>query len=216
MEEKKTNKEGVSQDLVPVKEIKGGTVVLEDGSLVSVLLVTSLNFALKSAEEQMATIAAFRSFLNLLEFPVQISVQSRQLDIRPYIELLENRLKDQENELIRMQTVEYISFIKNFTDSVNIMDKSFFVVVSYTPALTLAGSGFSISSLFGSSPKKDPLMEQKSFEEAKSQLEQRTNLVISGLSRAGIRLARLGTEEVLEVLYKKFNPGDDQKPINLN
>ncbi len=197
-----------SQDFVPIKEIKGGTVVLEDETLVSVLLVKSLNFSLKSYEEQMSIISSFASFLNLLDFSIQICVQSRNLNIEPYIDLLEGRMKNQTNELIKMQTVEYISFIKNFTESVDIMDKNFYIVSSYKPfSAGQIGKNSFLSKIL---PKKEKKENKLLFEEAKSQLEQRTNLIISGMSRSGITMARLGTEEVLEVLYKMFNPGEQQ------
>ncbi len=200
---------GSSQDFVPIKEIKDGLVILDDGTLVAISLVSSVNLSLKSAEEQAATIAAFQSFLNILEFPVQISVQSRKLDIDPYLELLENRLKEQTNEIIKLQTIEYISFIKNFTDSINIMEKQFFLVVSYKPVLaTVDKKG--IFSLFGGKKNKDDgLSDKEIMEEARSQLEQRIGLLESGLSRTGVRIKRLDTEATLEVFYTIFNPGGD-------
>jgi len=207
--------ESNTQDFVPIKEIRGGTVILDDGSLNSILLVASLNFALKSYEEQMGTIAQFQNFLNSLEFSVQICIQSRKLDIRPYIATLEEKRRDQDNDLIKLQINEYMQFIQNFSDSVNIMDKKFFVVVSYTPpTLSTSSAGNPLSKLFGKSTDDEPTNDDL-FEEAKSQLEQRVDLVSSGISRAGLRLAPLGTEEAIEVLYRIFNPGESEKPISL-
>src|SRR4029078_2814365 len=112
-----------------------GVIVLKDGSLSSILLASSLNFALKSQDEQHAILLQFQYFLNSLDFSVQIFMQSRRLDIRPYIALLEGRYKEQTTDLMKLQTREYIEFIKNFTESVNIMTKSFFVVVPYLPSV---------------------------------------------------------------------------------
>ncbi len=211
MVEKNTVKKntGASQDFVPIKEIKDGLIVLDDGTLVSVSLVTSVNISLKSIQEQESTIAAFQAFINILEFPVQITIQSRKLDIGPYLELLESRLKDQTNEIIKLQTIEYISFIKNFTDSINIMDKQFFLVVSYRPVLVEASKS-GIFSLFSKKTKAESDMSSKAiFDEARSQLEQRVGLLNSGLSRTGVRIKRLDTEAALEVFYTIFNPGGD-------
>ena len=89
MENNKTTlKNDATQNLVPIREIRNGVVVLEDNSLVSVLMISSMNFELKSYDEQIATIKAFKSFLSLLEFPVQISIQSRIMDIEPYLQSL--------------------------------------------------------------------------------------------------------------------------------
>ncbi|MCD8495134.1 MAG: hypothetical protein LRY46_03495 [Candidatus Pacebacteria bacterium] len=123
-----------TQDFIPIREVRDGIVVLEDGGLRGVLLASSINIALKSAEEQQAVISQFQNFLNALDFSIQISVQSRRLDIRPYILLLEERYKEQKEELLRVQTREYIEFIQWLNDSVNIMDKSFFIVVPYAGA----------------------------------------------------------------------------------
>lgn len=207
--------ESNTQDFVPIKEIRGGTVILEDGSLNAILFVASLNFALKSYDEQIATIAQFQNFLNSLEFSVQICIQSRKLDIRPYIATLEEKRRDQDNDLIKMQINEYMQFIQNFSDSVNIMEKKFFVVVSYNPPTLSSSSSSNPINKFLKRNSGEEVTDDMLFEEAKSQLEQRVDLVASGISRTGLRLAPLGTEEAIEVLYRIFNPGESEKPISL-
>ncbi len=197
-----------TQDFVPIKEIKDGFVVLDDGTLVAISLVSSINIFLKSPEEQASVISSFQSFLNLLEFPVQISIQSRKLDIGPYIELLESKLKEQTNDIIKLQIIEYISFIKNFTDSVNIMDKQFFLVVSYKPAFGGNAPGKGLFSFFNKKVESD-LTEKDIFDEARTQLEQRVSLLEAGLTRTGVKMKRLDTEAVLEVFYSVYNPGGD-------
>src|SRR3989344_8776359 len=118
-----------TQEFVPIKEVRDGIVVLKDESMRAVLMASSMNFALKSAENQNAIIVQFQDFLNSLDFSIQIYVSSRRLDIRPYIALLEERYKEQVSELMKVQTREYVGFIKNFTETTNIMTKTFFVVV---------------------------------------------------------------------------------------
>lgn len=202
-----------TQDFVQIKEVRDGIIVLKDGSLKAILMTSSLNFALKSGDEQSSTLFQFQNFLNSLDFSIQIFVQSRNLDIRPYITLLEERYKAQVTELMRIQIREYIEFIKSFTENANIMTKSFFVIVSYSPALLSTKSGL-LGSIInrGKSTSSD---KNKSFEETRTQLEQRISVVEQGLSSTGIRVARLGTEEAIELLYKMFNPGDLEKPIPL-
>ena len=201
-------KQSATQDFVPIKEVRDGVVISKDNSLKAVLMVSSLNFSLKSSEEQNATIMQFQNFLNSVDFSIQIYVQSRRLDIRPYVSMMEERRKEQINDLIKIQTREYIDFIKNFTESVNIMSKNFFVIVSYSPSFVKGGI----------LKRKKDIKKEKSdnFEENRTQLEQRVGIIDQGLSSMGLRSARLGTEEIIELLYKIFNPGESEKPIQIN
>lgn len=206
-----------TQEFVPIQEIRDGVVVLKDGGLRAVILANSVNLSLKSYDEQRATIMQFQSFLNTLDFPIQISVQSRKLDIRPYLALLENRMKIQNEPLLKLQTAEYIEFIKNFTESVSIMTKNFFIVVPYTPQVFNYQKGIlSGLSLFSKKDKKGVELEkQLAFEEKRSQLEQRVGVIQQGLGRCGVKSAQLGTEEVVEMFYKVFNPGELEGKIKL-
>lgn len=202
-----------TQDFVPIKEVRDGIVVLKDGAMRGIVLASSLNFSLKSDDERNAIIMQFQDFVNSLDFAVQISIQSRRLDIRPYIALLEDTYKEQVNDLMKIQTREYIEFIKKFTETTNIMTKSFFIVVPYDPAMINLKGGIG-ASLFQKKSASEKIQEkQAGFEENRTQLEQRVSVVEQGLSRCGIRVIRLGTEEVIELFYKIFNPGDTEKPI---
>lgn len=201
-----------AQDFVPIKEVRGGVIVLKDESLVGIMLASSLNFGLKSGDEQEAILAQFQYFLNSLDFTVQFFVQSRRLDIRPYIALLEDRLKAQNEDLMKIQVTEYIDFIKTFTERSNIMSKHFFIAIPYSPPIVDIGKSIQ-EKVFG---KTTLAAREKDigFEEQRTQLEQRMGVVEQGLVRCGIRTAPLGTEEVIELLYKEFNPGELEKPIN--
>ncbi|MEK7552426.1 MAG: hypothetical protein AAB534_03360 [Patescibacteria group bacterium] len=207
-----------TQEFVPIKEVRDGTIILKDNSLRAIIMASSINFALKGADERNAILYQFQVFLNSLDFPVQIVVQSRELDIRPYLALLEQREKSQVNELMKIQIEEYIGFIKDFTENTNVMTKNFFVVVSYTPAVLQGkiNKGM-LSGLFGKKEKKEDIKrgQEESFEENRTQLEQRIAVVEQGLVRCGIRIARLGTEEVTEIFYRVFNPGESEKSIKL-
>lgn len=197
-----------SQTFVPVKEVRDGIVVLKDGTLCAIVLVSSINLSLKSYDEQRATLLQFQGFLNTLDFPIQIVVQSRRYDIRPYLLTLEDRLKAQTEQLLQVQTQEYIEFIKSFTDQVNIMRKSFFVVIPYAPSIISQQKG--ISRIFSFLQKKSAPQPNsvENFEEERTQLEERVGVVDQGLSRLGLRVATLGTQEVIELYYKTFNPGE--------
>ena len=128
-----------TQEFVPIKEIRNGVVILKDNSMRAILMASSINFALKSEDLQESIIMQFQNFLNSLDFSVEIFIQSRRLDIRPYLAQLEERYKTQLNELMKVQTREYINFIHEFTDGSNIMTKHFFVVVPYAATLLSQG-----------------------------------------------------------------------------
>lgn len=204
-----------TQEFVPIKEIRDGIIILKDGDLRAIVLANSTNLSLKSAEEQRATIMQFQNFLNTLDFSVQISVQSRKLDIRPYLLLLENRMKVQNEPLLKLQTKEYIGFIKEFTESTSIMTKNFFLVVPYTQEKISINSGI-FGNLFSKKDKgKEKMEAELDFEEKRSQLDQRVSVIEQGLARCGIKAVQLGTEEVVEVFYKVFNPGELEGKIEL-
>lgn len=207
-----------SQDFVPIEQVRDGIVLLKDGSLRSVLMASSLNLALKSQDEQAAILMQFQNFLNSLDFSVQFFIQSRELDIRPYVALLERRYLEQTSELMKIQVREYIDFVKGFTEGAEIMTKSFFVVVPYSPTtITTDKKAGGIMGMIPSVQKKGVAQQEMNalFEEHRGQLEQRVSVVQQGLARTGVRVAQLGTEEVIELFYKLFNIGELERPIPL-
>lgn len=201
-----------TQAFVPVKEIRNGIVVLKDGGYRGVLMCSSVNFALKGEDEQRAIIGGFQNFLNTLDFSVEIAVQSRRMDMRPYLALLEERMDAQQTELMRIQLREYIQFVRNFIEGADIMTKTFYVVVPFSPApaATIASS----VPLFGGKQAPQAAGLTQSFAEHRVQLEQRMGLVSSGLMSTGIRAVPLGTEEVIELLYRSFNIGELSMPVS--
>jgi type IV secretory pathway VirB4 component len=206
-----------SQQFVPVREVRDGIVVLKDGGIRSVLMCSSLNFALKSDDEQNAFLMQFQNFLNSLDFHIEMFVQSRKLDIRPYIATLEEAYKNTLDELMKIQIREYITFIKSFTEAANIMTKHFFVVVPFDGAI-ISSSSNPLSSLrlpwqSAERSSEQNLGAKQAFDENLSQLEQRVAIVQQGLVRTGVRSVQLGTEEVIELLYRIMNPGGDEAPM---
>ncbi|MDQ3076516.1 MAG: hypothetical protein M3Q63_00455 [bacterium] len=203
-----------TQDFVPLKEVRDGYAIMRDGSMRAIILSSSLNFALKSADEQNAILFQFQDLLNSLDFSIQIFIQSRKLDIRPYLALLDARVKEQMSDLLKIQTQEYINFVKNFTETTNIMTKSFFIVVPYTPAIIKKGNPLDRFKRKGTDEVEQKKVDEL-FEENRAQIEERVAVVEQGLIRCGIRVVQLGTEEIVELFYKLFNPGDTEKPIKL-
>jgi hypothetical protein len=204
-----------TQAFVPLKEIREGIVVLKDGGYRGVLMCSSVNFGLKSAEEQRAIVEGFRGFLNTLDFSIQIVVESRKMDLRPYLALLAAKEPEQKTELLKIQLREYIDFVRGFAEQANIMTKTFYVVVPYAPSGS-AKAASALSFLGGKAPAKAAALEGGSFEEARLQLAERMDLIAGGLSGTGVRAQALGTEEVIELLYRSFNPGELENPIRLD
>lgn len=200
-----------TQEFVPIDDVRDGIVILKEGGMRGILMASSVNFSLKSNDERQAILLQFQDFLNSLDFSVQILIQSRRLDIRPYVALLEGRYKEQTNDLMKIQIEQYMAFIKSFTESTNIMTKNFFIVVPYDAAIIKSGSKFP----FGGN-EKSKADKEEDFEEKKNQLEQRMGVVEQGLVRCGVRVAKLGTDEVVELFYKIFNPGESEKPIKIS
>ncbi len=204
-----------TQVFVPIKEIREGVVILKDESFRMILMCSTLNFALKSEDEQSAIVMQYQNFLNSLDFSVQFFIQSRKLNINPYLTTLEEARVQQPNELLKIQTKEYIDFIRNFVTTTNIVEKTFYVVVPYASSIAMPTKSSNpisgILSIF--SRNKDNLgqAEAMRFAEARLQIQQRADVVSQGLAGAGIRSKQLGTEELIELYYKLFNPGELEK-----
>ncbi len=191
-----------TQDFVPIKDIRDNVVLLKDGRIGMILLASSINFALKSMDEQRAILSQFQTFLNTLDFSIQFYIQSRRLDIEPYLEQLRAREPDQDNDLMRIQLREYIEFIRTFTTEVDVMSKNFFIVIPYNPIA--ANIGNNLNAFFGKQQTK--AVDDMKFEEQRLQLEQRAALVEQGLNRIGVRTIALENEALVELYYHIFNP----------
>ena len=195
-----------TQDFVPIKTIRDNVVIKKNGEMIMVVLASSVNFALKSYDEQQAILQQFRNFLNTIDFSLQIYVQSRKLNIEPYLKILASLEQQQQNDLMRTQLREYVEFITTFTDEVDVMSKGFFVVVPYSPTkLDVANT---MSRLFGGGGYATATTDEQRFEEHRLQLEQRVALVVQGLAGVGVRTMALGKDELVELYYHLYNPAD--------
>ncbi|MBP6881077.1 MAG: hypothetical protein KBC35_00410 [Candidatus Pacebacteria bacterium] len=196
-----------TQDFVSIRDIKDNVVILKNGQMHMVLLASSINFALKSLDEQHAILMQFQQFLNTLDFTMQIYVQSRRLNIEPYLQLLGGLEGKQDNDLMRIQLREYIEFIRTFTQDVDVMSKNFFVVIPYTPSKLNFTKG--ITNLFTpGQPNRGTSPSDTQFEEHRIQLEQRVGMVSEGLARIGVRTITLSKDDLVELYYHLYNPGD--------
>jgi len=195
-----------TQAFIPIKEIKEGIVLMRDGSLRVVLVLSSINFALKSEDEKESIISSYQGFLNSLPFPIQIYVKSRKLHLDGYLNALDTQLAKQTNELLRLQTSQYKEFIGELLEYASIMEKRFFVIVPFYPS-GIEKEGI-IKGLFTGKPTIIT-----DFETQKTELMARVDQVITGLTSIGVRCAALNTEELIELYYTVYNPdtsGEEQ------
>ena len=203
---------GSTQKYVDVEEIRDGVIILKDGSLRAVLLVSSINFDLKATEEQDSVIDQYQSFLNSLDFPIQIMISSRKLNITPYLKYLEKKGTQLTNELLSLQLEEYRNFIKNLTDLSNIMSKFFYVVIPFHPVENVKTGVF--DRFFGATNSQMAVTRRRElFDTYKNQLWQRVDHVNAGLSGTGVKAVPLKTEELIELLYNSYNPSTHNNTI---
>lgn len=200
-------KQKPTQSFVPIKEIRDNVAYMEDGSLRAIMMVSTINFALKSEDERTAILMQFQNFLNTLDFSIQIFMDSRELDINPYIQLLEVQYEKQENDLLKIQINEYIDFIKDYTENVSIMTKNFFVVVPFQSPIV---SKEKTSLFFSSENPENKKLNERLFTEDRTQLEQRITIVERGLRGSGLRVITLENNEIKELFYDLFNPGEEK------
>lgn len=201
-----------TQKYVDVEEVRDGVIILKNGSLRAVLLVSSINFDLKATEEQDSVISQYQNFLNSLDFPIQIMVSSRKLNINPYLDYLKKKETQLTNELLSLQLEEYRNFIKNLADVSNIMSKFFYVVVPFHP-IESAKSGI-FDRLFGATNSQLAVAKRRElFDTYKNQLWQRLDHISAGLSGTGVKVTPLKTEELIELLYNSYNPSTHNNTI---
>lgn len=201
-----------TQQFLDIEEIKEGVVILKNGGLRSILMASSINFDLKSTDEQDAIISYYQSFLNSLDFPVQIIVSSRKVNLKHYLEDLTQKSKEQTNELLHLQMEEYIRFIKGLVSMVDIVNKSFYIVVPFSPMESSKGGPIDkIKELFVGGKDVNSREKQANFQVYKDQLWQRVEHVQYGLNGAGVRMVTLNTQEIIELFYSFYNPSPIEK-----
>ncbi|MCL5436100.1 MAG: hypothetical protein M1275_03400 [Patescibacteria group bacterium] len=199
---KKTS--STTQGFLLISEIKADTIVTTDGGLRAVVAVSSTNFVLKSTEEQEAILARYQSFLNALDFPIQVLVRSRRLDIGNYLRKLREKEMQQANELLRVQTEEYIEYVGKLLEFGNIMSKTFYVIVPYAGSL-VSTQGFAkkLSSIFN--PGKEIYSSHEKFQQELRVLNERVGHIESSLSSMGLHIMRLNSQELTELLFHSYN-----------
>lgn len=205
-----------TQRHLDIAEIREDTVIMKDGTLRAALLVASINFALKSEEEQDAIIAQYISFMNSLDFPLQIVIQSRRLNIEGYLNRLKEAQRQQKNELLKLQIADYRAFVEELVDIGDIMQKQFFVVVPYNP-LSDKRKNFWSRMTEVLNPAAAVKLSDKRFQERKGDLVLRVEAITNNLASMGLKSVQLDTQGLIELYYRAYNPEllDTQKMRDL-
>jgi len=194
-----------TQQYLDIAEFREDTVIMRDGTLRAVLMVASINFALKSEDEQNAIISAYVGFLNNIDFPLQIVIQSRELNIDNYLTSLKQKEKEQTNELLKVQTAEYLQYVSELISLGKIMNKKFYMVVAYNP-LSDKQKGFFSKIVESLKPASLIKMKEERFLKRRSELTRRVENVIGGLASMGINAVSLDTQSLIELFYNTYNP----------
>lgn len=203
-----------TQRYLDISEIKDDIVIMKDGSLRAVLLCSSINFALKSEDEQNALISAYVGFLNSIDFPLQVVMQSRRLNIEDYLNRLKDAEKEQKNDLLRIQIADYRSFVGELVELGQIMAKRFYVVVPYSP-LSNQRKGFFTRLGEALSPALSVKLREEMFKEKKRDLMLRVNHVSSGLASMSVQAIQLDSQGLVELYYNVYNPDIyEAEPMN--
>ncbi|MEK7080475.1 MAG: hypothetical protein AAB925_01410 [Patescibacteria group bacterium] len=194
-----------------IQDIREGMLILKNNSIRGVMMVSSINFALKSEEEQTAVVYAYQNFLNSLDFSCQIVIQSRNINITPYLDTLKDLENKQTNELLKKQTSAYREFIKNMVVGDTVMTKSFYVVVPYT-LMEIFGVGGAakqfdfLKKISGDKKNQQKEMNDSDFQRCKTQLWQRMEFLAMGLRRCGLEAIPLTTPELIELFWSIHHP----------
>jgi len=194
-----------TQKFVEINEIKDGIVYLKNGGIRRILIVSGINFDLKSEAEQNLILSSFQNFLNTVDYPVQLFIHSRKVNVDSYLDKMRERRESEENELLKLQIDEYINFIKTLVEQNSIISKAFFVVIPYENNVGNSSPVGIISSFF-SSQKSKSAEEKASLQSKLEQLEQRTTEVRAGLEQIGLHVSDLDDEELTELFYNLYNP----------
>lgn len=205
---RKKSEAGAVQRFLPIAEITQDTVMLKNGGMRAVLAVSSMNFSLKSEEEQQAIMLSYQQFLNSLTFPVQIVIRSTKLNVDAYIADLTKRASEQRNPLLKEQTLDYALFIERLVDVSDIMQKRFYIVLPVDPPGMVKVSFFQkyLGWLSPGDSREKAMARKRHFNDMSATLRDRVNIVQTGLSGVGLASERLTTADLIELFYQVYNP----------
>ncbi len=210
-----------TQSLISVQEIRKGIIILKNGSLRSILEISGVNTDLKSPEELTIILNSWRALLNNLDFSIEAIIHSRRVNIDSYLSMLNEMVKNERNDLLKIQGEDYYNFIKGLVAENKIMTKKFYLVIPYDPVKVEVKTLFSeiiksFKEIFQikmtSFSQVTPIKEEE-FYQNYQQLLIRQSIVVSTLNRIGLNAKPLTTKEVISLLFNLYNPETFEREI---
>lgn len=200
-----------TQRSLPIAEVRNNTIVLKNGGMRAVIAVEALNFNLKSETEQQGIIAGYGAFVNTITFPLQIVIRSTRTNIDEYLSEVKSIGEKHENALLRNQTLSYVLFMQKLIEMADIMQKRFYVIVpiDHTDRKKTMFEQF-FDWLHPDDSAAKASVRSHEFSNASGKLNERVDLISSGLSNIGLHVKRLETRDLIEMLYQTYNPKTSQ------
>jgi len=177
----KTKRTGTTRQQIGIRGVRDGILLLPNNGYRLVLEVSSLNFELKSEDEQDAIIDTYESFLNSVGTKLQILIRTREIDMDKYLEDLSARLENETERIYRDQLQNYDEFIRSLIQSNKILTRHFYIIVPYEST-------------------------SKDFDLIKEQLALTADIVMKGMNRMGMSARQLSSLETLDLFYSFYNP----------
>jgi hypothetical protein len=183
----KSNKKLSSRQQINIKGVQDGVLLLPGNQYRIILQASSINFELKSDDEQDAIIETYQSFLNSLACPVQILVRIREMDMQKYLDDFRAVLASEKEKIYRQQIKNYTEFVQGLISTNKILSRHFYVVIPYTSN------------------------DGADFAAIKEQLTLSADIVGKGLGRLGIHTRQLDSLETLDLFYSFYSPGQAKR-----
>jgi hypothetical protein len=172
-----------SRRQIQIKEVKDDILILPNNEYRLLIETSSINFELKSEEEQDVLIDSFQNFLNSLSIPLQILVRVREVDIDGYLDQIAKSKLVEKEKVYRTQIDNYSEFIKDLVLGSKILSRRFYITVPYR----------------NESKNKD-------FKLIKEQMHLQRGIVLKGLEKLGMKAKALDSLELLDLFYSFYNP----------
>jgi hypothetical protein len=203
-----------TQDFIDILDVKNDLVVLKNGKVSAVLQLNSINFELLSAREQDAVISAFAGILNSLNFPIQVVIRSRAMNIEKYLNKLEKIESKISDPLLKSQAKSYRNFINNTIEVNKVLDKKFYLVVpsGYKEYENLGSGPFEFfGRLLGNQNKRPTYVNvDDAIIKAKGDLTPKIDTLVREFEKIHINCKRLTTEELIKLYYEIYKEGADK------
>ena len=202
-----------TETMLPISEIKNDTIILKDGWLRAILKVSGLNMDLKNFDEQQIILEQYKKFLNGLDFPIQIIVRNTYLDLSQYLNYVKKNVDEIENTTLQKQGEAYFKFLQDIDmQQWLIFTKEFYIVVPYYEAendnqqVKKSRREKLLNVLQAKDSVEKIVARYRSFLKGKRGLETRCGLITDGLGSININVERVGTSDIISVLFRCYNP----------